>query len=459
MRVLDYVAFGLFVLITSPAFAAEVDLDCGNSTTGQYSGRVLENSEADYFITTTDEFGAYIVLDSIFGENRHFAKVKFEGKTILTVTSAFPTDTAYVSDVVTGGRFTVSTHGIGQAIVRFMCVPGPINQMQAQAQSSFVQTNMASSGVAFDALLDGMDVGETGGTEPIAFSPDAARATEAIQAIDGTFSLLGYGPNALLSGDATLARGEDWRIKGIVKGRFAEADVTGGKLTQTEGTASLLVSGWLNADLRYALSITGGLGKANAPGQSDTSHKILLAGAVALPIDSALDLIVGANWGTAHHEVDLGPATGSYAEQMASASMALRGEQNYGAVTLVPMLVANFGYGSVPDFTDSAAASHAGSTSLIASADAGLKVSYDFVVDANRGTLISPFAGVTLSAYRQSFDENGGASTVSTGLGTELELGVKSDLPGGAKAGLSGTLGRRGDTTSASISGSLSGAF
>ena len=153
------------------------------------------------------------------------------------------------------------------------------------------------------------------------------------------------------------------------------------------------------------------------------------------------------------------PATGSYAEQMASASMALRGEQNYGAVTLVPMLMANFGYGSVADFTDSAAASHAGGTSLIASADAGLKVSYDFVVDANGGSLISPFAGVTLSAYRQSFDVNGGASTVSTGLGTELELGVTSGLPGGAKVGLSGTLGRRGDTTSASISGSVSGAF
>ena len=452
MRILGYVACGLFVLITSPAFAVGITLDCDSNPADRQTRAVSGIVDTNYLITTTDEIGADISVTATYG-----ASVKFEGNTILTMYA--DSGTAHVSDAVSWGRINLVTSG--DATITFTCAANGTSETisQMQAKSSFVQTNMASSGVAFGALLDGMDIGETGGTEPMAFSPDAARATEAIQAIDGTFSLLGYGPNALLSGDATLARGEDWRIKGIVKGSFAEADVTGGKLTQTEATASLLVSGWLDADLRYALSITGGLGKANAPGQSDTSHKILLAGAVALPIDSALDLIVGANWGTAHHEVDLGPATGSYAEQMASASMALRGEQNYGAVTLVPMLAANFGYGSVPDFTDSAAASHAGSTSLIASADAGLKVSYDFVVDANRGTLISPFAGVTLSAYRQSFDENGGASTVSTGLGTELELGVKSDLPGGAKAGLSGTLGRRGDTTSASISGSLSGAF
>ena len=192
-------------------------------TTGQYSDTVWGASKTDYFITTTDEFGVYIVVASITKPGEA-AWVKFEGKTIASVSGYLETDTAYVSDVVTGGGITLST--LGDALINFYCVPGPINQMQAQAQSSFVQTNMASSDVAFDALLDGMDVGETGGTEPIAFSPDAARATEAIQAIDGTFSLLGYGPNALLSGDATLARGEDWRIKGIVKGSFAEADVT-----------------------------------------------------------------------------------------------------------------------------------------------------------------------------------------------------------------------------------------
>ena len=190
MRVLDYVAFGLFVLITSPAFATEVNLDCGNSTTGQYSDTVWGASETDYFITTTDEVGVYIVVASITSPGEA-AWVKFEGKTIASVSGYLETDTAYVSDVVTGGRITLST--LGDALINFYCVPGPINQMQAQAQSSFVQTNMASSDVAFDALLDGMDVGETGGTEPIAFSPDAARATEAIQAIDGTFSLLGYG--------------------------------------------------------------------------------------------------------------------------------------------------------------------------------------------------------------------------------------------------------------------------
>lgn len=452
MRVLGYVACGLFVLTTSPAFALGIMLDCVYDPAGHHTRSVSGVSSIDYLITTTDKIGADISVTATNG-----ATVKYEGNTILTVNAG--TGTAHVSDVITWGEVNLST--TGDATITFTCAANGTSETisQMQARSSFVQTNMASSGIAFGALLDGMDVGETGGTEPMAFSPDAARATEALRAIDGTFSLLGYGPNALLSGDATLARGEDWRIKGIVKGSFAEADVTGGKLTQTEATASLLVSGRLDADLRYALSITGGLGKADAPGQSDTSRKILLAGAVALPIDSALDLIIGANWGTAHHEVDLGTATGSYAEQMASASMALRGEQNYGAVTLIPMLAANFGYGSVADYTDSAATSHAGGTSLIASADAGLKVSYDFVVDANGGPLISPFAGVTLSAYRQSFDENGGASTVSTGLGTELELGVTSGLPGGAKLGLSGTLGRRGDTTNASISGSVSGAF
>ena len=169
-----------------------------------------------------------------------------------------------------------------------------------------------------------------------------------------------------------LAVGEDWFVKGFVKGTISETDVTGGKLTELGGTASVVVQRNLADGLKFAIAATGGIGHATAPGQSDDNREFGIDGAVAVPLTDSLALIAGANWGLATHDLDLGSATGSYTEQMVSGSVTLRGKEVFGDLTVTPALTGNLGYGWQPDFTDSTATAHAGGNAFAASADAGL---------------------------------------------------------------------------------------
>ncbi len=444
--------------LSTPAFAASpsqtIYLDCV-AHPGDANEVSLTRASYVSFVTiagTTDDAHKYKVIV----ETDKPIVVSKDGSVIATVNSGTQT----LTDLT--GHVKFARQNWGTTTIRAFCATETAETIsQLQSVSPLMQTNMASAGAAFQSLMDFDILAETSGSvEPTAFWPDQARAQDALKAIDGTFSFLGYGPDATLNGDRILAIGDDWFIKGLVKANYAESDVTGGKFTQTNGQASVLMQKRFDNGQRLAVALTGGLGHASIPDQSDDSQSLIVDLAYAMPLTSTLSLITGANWGMANHDVEIKKETGSYVEQMVSGSVTLRGEQSYGAVTLVPTLTGNIGYSDTPDFTDSAANSYAGGNTFIASANAGLTVSYDFVVEGPSGSqIVSPFVGGKLTAAHYTYEQNGGDTTKSDNVGGEMSLGLKSRFPNGATAGLEGRLGRQGDTTSASLTGSLSASF
>ena len=442
--------------LSTPAFADSpsqtIYLDCV-AHPGDTKEVSLTRASYVSFVTiagTTDDAHKY----SVIVETDKPIVVSKEGSVIATVNSGTQT----LTDLT--GNVKLARQNWGTTTIRAFCAT-ETTISQLQSVSPFMQTNMASAGAAFQSLMDFDILAETSGSvEPTAFWPDQAQAQDALKAIDGTFSILGYGPDATLNGDRILAIGDDWFIKGLVKANYAESDVTGGKFTQTNGQASVLMQKRFDNGQRLAAALTGGLGHASIPDQSDDSQSFIVDLAYAMPLSSTLSLIAGGNWGLANHDVEISGATASYVEQMMSGSVTLRGEQSYGAVTLVPTLTGNIGYSKTPDFTDSASTSYAGGNTFIASANAGLTMSYDFVVEGPSGLqIVSPFIGGKLTAAHYAYEENGGDTAKSDTVGAEMSLGLKSHFPNGATAGLEGRLGRQGDTTSASITGSLSASF
>ncbi len=453
MRARGFLALGLFLALTAPALAARTAVNCIFDPNDSLTRNLNGAGSGTIYIKTTEATGVLVTITTV-----GTATVTLDSAPLFTVIAG--TRSSQITEVFSDAYGAVRLTTTDRTTMTVACNANPPDTQpisEMQALSPFEQQNLVSSSAAFHALDDDTALTGAGTTDPLAFSPDQVRATEALKAIDGTFALLGYGPNGGLAGDALIARGEDWLVKGIVRASISQGDVSGGTLTETDGRASLLLQGRLPGDQRYAVSVTGGLGKADAPGQSDRSRRLRVDGAYALPLTDAVDLILGANWGAAAHDVDLGSATGNYAEQMTSASFALRGEQDFGGLTLAPLLTGNIGYEWLPDFTDSAATAHAGGQALLASIEAGARLSWR--IDTGAGPSISPFFGATLSAYHQSYAENGGATTTSDGIGGELTLGIREELGGNAEAGLTGTLGRHGSTGAASISGSLSGRF
>lgn len=455
MRGFAALAFGLGVFVSQPALALQ-QIDCESSPSDSRSFTLdPAGGMVGFGLHSSAETG--ITLTATGNGNLSFS---LDGTVIRSVTGG--THSVHISTVFASPDygyvvFTSDQAATYTAVCTANPTAAPISQLEGQ--TLFQQGNFVSSSASFQSLLSGDDpfAGGDGTGEPLAFSPDQARATEALRAIDGTFALFGYGPSGTLAGDALLAVGEDWFVKGFVKGTISETDVSGGKLTELGGTASIMAQRNLPDGLKLALAATGGIGHAMAPGQSDDNRSFGIDGAVSMPLTDALALIAGANWGVSTHDVDLGSATGSYTEQMVSGSVTLRGREVFGALTVTPALTGNLGYGWQPDFTDSAATAHAGGNAFAASVDAGLTLAYD--LPATGDTQLTPFAGVTASAYHQSYAENGGATSASNDLGGEVALGLKARFGEASAASVKTTLARRGSSTSASLSGSLSSRF
>jgi hypothetical protein len=286
------------------------------------------------------------------------------------------------------------------------------------------------------------------------------RAAGASKVVEGSFNVLGYGPNGGFSGDAVLGRGDNWVVGASVVGAISQADASAGGAKSVSGRGTINFVGALAPNLVAGLGLSIGATSEQGSFVDDAAYHYAANALVTHSLAPSLSMSGRVGYELTNHNYSRGTAKGDAFSHLFSAGLGIKGDVDMAAFMLTPTLDVDLVHERSDAVTLSDGTALTGFDRTTGKATVGGTVSRDYLWDTQTGFIvITPSVGADASLSLTGKTTTAGVSSSSVDYGLGLSAGVGFAYQSGLELSLSTRVVRSRDTLGASVRGTLSSLF